>query len=181
MYTQNQIRRFCELATLKSLGDLIKNYEEKSKFGGALKKMDRQAGLMLSQLPKASKRDLRKAAGYLNEWGRVTGWAGKKKSPALIFCFCLRLLDESKHVSNPRMNEVMTDLLNHIDDKGFLVQQHYWAGDLAYTKWLKVFGEDDPNAADPDEVEHKLRTIDNDIKRGHLMREYRRKVYGCKS
>jgi hypothetical protein len=152
MYTETQLRTFCELAMFNSMKDLIQNYKRKTKFANSLKKIKRAASKQLATLPPLDRNSERAAYRILDAFGKATGWLGRKTPPASMFCFCLRLLENSEYVKSPAMENVMLDLLFYMEEGDFVSDESFIEGDIAYSKWLGVFGEIDEDALKQEDI-----------------------------
>lgn len=181
MYTNDQLRTFCEIGFLKHLPDLVKNYHKNSKFGGFLTSLEKECHKIQKRiLPTYTIGDMNAASHKLNEFGKITNWNGNQLSPNRMFCFCSRMLSESKHLKHgfDKVTEIMMRLIDYQESRGYITPEHYEDGDWAYTKWLACWGEVDTDEYNQEESQKTLEKTGADVERNNLFEEYKEKMYG---
>lgn len=182
MYTDKQIRLFCEIGLVKHLKDMVHNYHKNSRFGGFLTKLEKECiKIQTHSLPEPSEFDLRAAGVKLERFGRLVKWTERKLSPNFMFCFNTRLLDESKHLRSEKLKKIMNDLLTYQEDRGYIKSDHYTEGDAAYTAWLSIWKEVDIDEHDSKKSQEIIDNTDKEITRKAYFDEYIERHYEKKN
>lgn len=179
MYTPEQIRLFCEIGVIKSLGDLVQNYQKNSRFGGFLKKLEKECTkIQRRKLKYPSDLDLKLAGQKIDSFGYAVGWTDKKMSPNYMFCFCSRLAEESKYLKSNKIKVILGKLLTFQEERETITDEHYTEGDKAYTVWLSVWGEEDEEQRNSIETKTLFEKMDADIYRQEKLKQYKQRMYG---
>lgn len=181
MYNNNQLRLFCEIGLVKHLADMVQCYDKNSRFGGFLKRLeDECAKLQTRLLPLGTQGDMNAAGIKLDRFGYEMDWVNRKKSPNFMFCFNMRLLEESRFLRkhNTKLIKIMADLLNMQEERGLINEAHHEEGDKAYSVWLSIWGEADEERRDAKETALTIAKIDADRERRENFERYRNTMYG---
>ena len=84
--------------------------------------------------------DIDKIWKKIDRFGRETGWLHETRHVGTIFSLCAEMLENSKHPHNPRILEIVNEVIEHLEAGGHLKTACCWAGGRAAEIWegLKV-------------------------------------------
>jgi len=84
-----------------------------------------------------------RATQNVKEFGRRTGWENKNRHHGTVLSMLLGALDEYPGVFSDRIEEIMAELVEHLENKKRFAQPCFWAGANAAGVLTEILVEDE--------------------------------------
>ena len=135
------LKKAAELGILRSMPDFL---QEQLK-PGRLKRRFMEIGIIIdgelrkiyNYNPTFFTDNKQELTVYLERFGKVTEWGDEKKNVhiASVVAFCLAFLEVSKSNFNPKLIELLTDILDYYERADKLKYSDLWDGAIFSDKW----------------------------------------------
>jgi len=138
-----QNKKMMELALTISIPDFTNCRERNGRIEGLYKKLIAVVTKELELLPKASRLDVLRIDNLLNEFNKESKWEGKSRHACTLASFCLDIIEKSTSRHNPKITEILNEIVHYYDRKGKVPAPSFWSGIVAANKWNRIMGAEE--------------------------------------
>lgn len=131
-------KKMMELATVISIPKFTTGDVPNGRLKGLYGKLEKVISNELERLPKMSTLNRIRVDALLEEFFKATGWQGREKHISTLASFCLEMLERSEFEYNPKITEVLVDIIDYFDRAGKAPAATFWAGGVAARKWAEI-------------------------------------------
>lgn len=134
-------KKMLELCTIICIPEFTKAKVQNGRLKRRYQKLEEEIEKELKVLPKMSTLNRIRCDELLQRFFKETGWEGHGKHIATLASFCLGMLEDSEFEYNPKITDILNDIVDYFDRAGKAPGASFWSGSLAVDKWNLVIGE----------------------------------------
>lgn len=127
--------RFAELSYVRSIPDLLHGELRQGRLKNLYDRLVKTVDQEFIKLPMLSEKDVIVIRDIIVEFGKFTGWTGRKKHIATLLSFTMAMLEESEHPHNPEIINILTSIADYYERKSRFKFICCDAGAIAARKW----------------------------------------------
>lgn len=128
-------KKMMELCTVISIPQFTNGKVSNGRLKGLYNKLEKVITKELEILPKMSTLNRIRVDALLEEFFKATGWQGKPRHIATLASFCLEMLENSEFKYNPKIDDILNDIVDYFDRKKKVSGLSFVAGRIAAEKW----------------------------------------------
>lgn len=137
---QNRLKHMAELYLIYAV-PVVTNAKEHSRLSGLQKRLQKRVLKTLDTLPNHSEEDADLIINVIKQWGKETGWLDNSKHIGTLASFCVTMMEQSTFNYDPKLYEILTDIIDHLVQGKAFYPASITAGQIAADKWYALLHE----------------------------------------
>lgn len=130
--------RFAESAYIRAIPDLLHGELRPGRLSNLYGKLVKAVDADLVRLPVIGDSDVLVIRDIIVEFGKRTGWTGKKRHVGTLLSFAIAIIESSEHKHNPKILETLNLIVEYYERKQNFKIICCHAGAIAAEKWQMV-------------------------------------------
>jgi len=133
-----QRRKLAEISLIHGI-PIITNAKENSRLAGLQRKLQKLAMVDLITLPNIGEEEATFIDDRIEKWLKEIGWWRNPIHVGSLISFCLGFLENSPFKYNPRIEETLNKIAEHLEQNNELKYQDIQTGTEIINTWQKVY------------------------------------------
>jgi hypothetical protein len=130
--------RLTELALIRAIPGMIKGNLKPSRTKNLYERLIKEVDKDLASLPRPTDSEIFEIGKRIEKFGQITGWLNNEKHIGTLLSFCADMLERSNYKHNPKILNILNELIEHLENAGDLKTVCCWAGGIAADKWKRL-------------------------------------------
>jgi hypothetical protein len=136
---KSSTKKYAELALVMAIPTFVIDDLKPSRQKGLFQKLEKVAHKETKKLFRIPPDQMREIQGKIYQFGQDSGWWGDVKHVGTMLSFAADMLERSEHDHNPKLIEIINELVGMFEFKKDLKPASCWGGAVAADKWDAVF------------------------------------------
>lgn len=136
--TKAQKRKLAELSLIYGV-PIVTQAKENSRLDGLQRKLQKLIMPDLMTIPNIGEKEAAYIDVHVEAWLKEIGWWGNPQHIGSLISFCLDMLENSPFTYNPRIEETLQKIAEHLEDGQKLSYPSIKAGTEIADKWQKIY------------------------------------------
>ncbi len=133
-----QYSRYVELAYIRAIPEMLHGTLKQGRLLNLYHKLQEACDNEFRRLPELNDTELAQVKSMLLQFSSATGWEGKSKHISTLLSFCADMLERSEYDHNPKILNILTQIIEYYSRKKEFKPICCWAGAVASDKWKAV-------------------------------------------
>ena len=136
--TKAEKRKLAELSLVYGV-PIVTQAKENSRLAGLQRKLQKLVMPDLMALPHFEDKEVAYVDEQVESWLKEVGWWNTPKHVGSLISFCLDMIENSPFKYNPRIEETLQKIAEHLENGQELDDQTIQAGAEIADKWQKIY------------------------------------------